>query len=117
MRKDFTDIELEENRKLIKNTVNKIEAELRKQKFFVKKYTTINTNSIYLEIDYNLCGTIRISDHGSKFKYMYKFNIILGIEKSYIKNKKNFYPLKKLDINELINDINKLRNYHMYNRG
>lgn len=44
--------------------------------FKINRYYARTTRSIYLKLDYGVCGAIRISDHIGKKKYKYKFNLI-----------------------------------------
>lgn len=49
---------------------------LKQKGFLISKYYARTTKSIYLKLDYGVCGGIRISDHNGKKKYKYKFNLI-----------------------------------------
>ena len=44
--------------------------------FKINRYYARTTRSIYLKLDYGVCGAIRISDHIGKKKYKYKLNLI-----------------------------------------
>jgi hypothetical protein len=55
---------------------NKLIEKLKEKGFQINKYYAKTTKSIYLKLDYGVCGGIRISDHRGKKKYRYKFNLI-----------------------------------------
>ncbi|MCI9038442.1 MAG: hypothetical protein HFJ29_00945 [Clostridia bacterium] len=50
---------------------NKVIKELKHKGFKINQYYAKTTRSIYLKIDYGVCGGIRISDHRGKKKYRY----------------------------------------------
>ena len=43
--------------------------------FTVHRYNSYSTNSIFLKVDYGVCKSIRISDHGGKQYLKYRYNI------------------------------------------
>lgn len=57
---------------------NRIINGLKHKGFKISRYYAKTTKSIYLKLDYGVCGGIRISDHKGKEKYHYKFNVIKG---------------------------------------
>lgn len=62
--------------------------------FKVHRYDAKNSDSIYLKVDYGACGSIRISDHADRGKYLYRWNIGPHIEpksKPSGKRDRNFY--------------------------
>lgn len=101
---------------------NKLIKDLKKQGFKIHRYYAKTTKSIYLKLDYGVCGGIRISDHKGKKKYRYKFNLIKkynGIkqvnDRGYIRL---FYDYNKTK--ELLNDVqnekkSKINRYGLYN--
>lgn len=59
---------------------NKIIKELKEKGFQLNKYHAKKTKSIYIKLDFGVCGGIRISDHNGRKKYKYKFNLIKQYE-------------------------------------
>lgn len=46
--------------------------------FAIQKYEAYTSNSIYIKVDYGVCGTVRISDHNShkeNLRYLYNVNV------------------------------------------
>lgn len=94
--------------------------------FKINRYYARTTRSIYLKLDYGVCGAIRISDHVGKKKYKYKFNLIRNYNgPKEVKDDgcyRKYYSYKHT--NELIADIEKekmvkiqkygLKNYEEY---
>jgi len=58
--------EIEVSNKIIKSLTNK--------GFKISKYYSKTTKSVYIKLDFGVCGGIRISDHRGKKKYNYKFH-------------------------------------------
>ena len=44
--------------------------------FIVHRHNAYSTSSIYLKLDFGLCGGIRISDHPGRKRYHYRFNVM-----------------------------------------
>lgn len=82
---------------------------LKNKGFRINKYYAKTTRSIYIKLDYGVCGGIRISDHKGKKKYRYKFNLIKGYKgpKQILDRGYNrlYYNYENTD--ELITDIQK----------
>lgn len=105
---------------------NKVINILKNKGFKINRYYARTTKSIYLKLDYGVCGAIRISDHVGKRKYRYKFNLIKGYKgpKEIIDRgfSRRYYSYNNTE--ELITDIEKekkdkiqkygIRNYKMY---
>lgn len=106
--------EIEVSNKIIKSLTNK--------GFKISKYYSKTTKSVYIKLDFGVCGGIRISDHRGKKKYHYKFNVIKGYkgpkqlnDAGYTRLFYNYYNTE-----ELINDIQnekqaKINKYGLYN--
>jgi len=46
--------------------------------FAIQKYEAYTSNSVYIKVDYGVCGTVRISDHDShkdNLRYLYNVNV------------------------------------------
>ncbi len=88
---------------------NKVINILKNKGFKINKYYAKTTRSIYIKLDYGVCGGIRISDHKGKKKYRYKFNLIKGYKgpKQVLDRGYNrlYYNYENTD--ELITDIEK----------
>lgn len=82
--------------------------ELNNRDFTLYYYTAFSTSSCYIKLDQGVCGSIRIADHKGYDKYNYKFNLMIGLDKSYSEDGRNYYTLK--DIDKMINDIVTYRN-------
>lgn len=78
------------------------------QKSFVLYYLrAYSTTSRYIKLDFGICKSIRIADHKGIDKYKYTFNIMLGLDKSYVEDGRYYYCLDDLD--KMIADICKYR--------
>ena len=106
--------EIEVSNKIIKSLTNK--------GFKISKYYSKTTKSIYIKIDFGVCGGIRISDHRGKKKYHYKFNVIKGYKGPKQLNDAGYTRLfySYGNTEELINDIQnekqaKINNYGLFN--
>lgn len=101
---------------------NKLINKLKEKGFQINKYYAKTTRSIYLKLDYGVCGGIRISDHKGKKKYRYKFNLIKQYkgpkkinDRGYIRM---FYDYNNTE--ELIDDVQdekkaKINKYGLHN--
>ena len=101
---------------------NKVVKKLKDKGFLISQYYAKTSKSIYLKIDYGVCGGIRISDHKGKKKYKYKFNLIEQYKgKKQINDKgfvRFFYDYSNTE--KLVNDIAnekkiKIIKYGLYN--
>ncbi len=98
---------------------NKVIKELKHKGFQINQYYAKTTRSIYLKIDYGVCGGIRISDHRGKKKYRYKFNLIEQYkgpkqinDRGYIRM---FYDYNNTE--KLISDIQNEKKLKIYKYG
>ena len=105
---------------------NKVIHILSNKGFKINRYYSRTTRSIYLKLDYGVCGAIRISDHVGKKKYKYKFNLIRNYnDPREVKDDgcyRKYYSYQHT--NELIEDVEKkkkvkiqkygLKNYEEY---
>lgn len=44
--------------------------------FHILYYESMTTKSHYIKIDYDICNSIRISDHNGKKKLIYRYNVL-----------------------------------------
>ena len=70
---------------------------------FILHYYKATTGSCYIKLDYGTCGSIRIANHKGIDKYKYTFNLMIDIDKSYIKDNRKYYCIDDLD--KMIKDI------------
>lgn len=70
-------------------------------KMILHRYDSFTTNSVYLKFDYGVANSLRISDHPGYGYLSYRYNIILGLKKSYAETSgkyvKEFYPETMVD--------------------
>lgn len=106
-------------RKKEKEVVNKIIEELRKRGFNVNRYYAKTTKSIYLKLDYGVCGGIRISDHCGIKKYRYRFNLLKNYMGKRVINDRGYVRLyyNYNDIKDLIYDVEQARNFKLAEYG
>ena len=76
---------------------------LDKEGFVLHYLQAYSTNSCYIKMDFGVCKSIRIADHKGIDKYEYTFNLMLGLDKSYVDNGRHFYSLDDVEI--MIQDI------------
>jgi hypothetical protein len=77
-------------------------------KGFVLYYLkAFSTSSCYIKLDFGVCKSIRIADHKGIEKYKYTFNLMIGLDKSYVEDGRYYYCLEDLD--KMIKDIIKYR--------
>ena len=79
--------------------------------FHIRRYDS--KDSIYIEIDYNACGSIRISDHKSKYMSLYQFNI-LPEKTDFVKN---IFSINDENYDLLIFKIQSVRNTYKFKYG
>lgn len=66
--------------------------------FAVQRYDAYSTNSVYLELDYGVCNSIRISDHPGKKYLKYRYNIgpfVNGFKEVKDKHPRFYYRVDK----------------------
>ena len=95
---------------------------LKQKGFKINRYYARKTKSIYLKLDYGVCGAIRISDHIGKRKYRYKFNVIKKYTGPKIINDRGYIRLfyNYNNTKELLHDVetekkSKIKKYGLYN--
>lgn len=76
---------------------------LDKEGFILHYLQAYSTDSCYIKMDFGVCKSIRIADHKGIDKYEYTFNLMLGLDKSYVENGRYYYCLD--DIETMIQDI------------
>ena len=91
----------------IKDYMYKLLRDLDKEGFILQYYSAYSTSSCYIKLDYGVSNSIRISDHKGKDKYLYKFNLMLDLNKSYENDGRYYYSID--DYNKMIFDIKKFR--------
>ena len=78
------------------------------RKGFVLYYLkAFSTSSCYIKLDFGVCKSIRIADHKGIERYRYTFNLMIGLDKSYVEDGRYYYCLEDLD--KMIKDIIKYR--------
>lgn len=95
---------------------------LKQKGFKINRYYAHKTKSIYLKLDYGVCGAIRISDHIGKKQYRYKFNVIKKYTGPKIINDRGYIRLfyNYNNTKELLHDVetekeSKINKYGLYN--
>lgn len=73
----------------LKNLADMIIEKLLDAGFVIQRYDAYSTDSIYLKLDYGVCNSIRISNHGGKKYLKYRYNIGPHIKKRH--SKKDLY--------------------------
>ena len=87
--------------------MNRLLKDLDKLRFILRYYEATSTSSCYIKLDYGVCGSIRIADHKGKDKYKYRYNLMLGLDKSYVEDDRFYYSID--DYNKLIEDVKTYR--------
>lgn len=87
----------------IKEYMQKILYDLSQEGFILQYYEAYSTSSCYIKLDYGVSNSIRIADHRGKDKYCYRFNLMIGLEKSYTDDGRYYYSIS--DYKKLIDDI------------
>ena len=110
------------NRKKELIVSDKIIRKLKQKGFRINRYYAYKTKSIYIKLDYGVCGAIRISDHIGKKQYRYKFNVIKKYTGPKIINDRGYIRLfyNYNNTKELVRDIetekeSKINKYGLYN--
>ena len=91
----------------IKEYMQKILYDLSQEGFILQYYEAYSTSSCYIKLDYGVSNSIRIADHKGKDKYPYRFNLMIGLEKSYTDDGRYYYSVD--DYKEMITDIKKFK--------
>lgn len=87
----------------VKNYMFKLLRDLDKKGFVLYYYEAYSTSSCYIKLDFGLSNSIRIADHKGIDKYHYRFNLMLGLRKSYKKDGRYYYCEE--DYDKMISDI------------
>lgn len=95
--------------------MNRLLSDLDKEGFILQYYQAYSTSSCYIKLDYGVSNSIRIADHKGKDKYPYRFNLMLGLNKSYEINDRNYY--KVTDYDKMISDIKKFKERQLEKYG
>ena len=110
------------NRKKEIKVSNKLIKKLKQKGFQINMYYAYKTKSIYLKLDYGVCGAIRISDHIGKKRYCYKFNVInkytgpkIVKDRGYVRFFYNYGDTEKLMHDVDAEKKNKINKYGLYN--
>ena len=98
-----------------KSFMYKLLFDLDKEGFILQYYQAYSTASCYIKLDYGVSNSIRISDHKGKGKYPYRFNLMLGLDKSYVDNGRSYYSID--DYDKMISDIKKFKNEQLERYG
>ena len=80
---------------------------LDKKRFILYYLKAYSTSSRYIKLDFGVCKSIRIADHKGIDKYKYTFNLMIGLDKSYVEDGRYYYCVADLD--KMIDDIIKYR--------
>lgn len=91
----------------IKEYMQKILYDLSQEGFILQYYEAYSTSSCYIKLDYGVSNSIRIADHKGKDKYPYRFNLMIGLEKSYTDDGRYYYSTN--DYRKLIQDVKKFK--------
>lgn len=94
---------------------------LDKKRFVLHYLKAYSTSSRYIKLDFGVCKSLRIADHKGIEKYKYTFNLMVGLDKSYVEDGRYYYCLN--DLGKMVDDIVKYRdklleeygfNYYQY---
>ena len=99
----------------IKDFMHKLLKDLDYCGFILQYYEAYSTNSCYIKLDYGVSNSIRIADHKGKDKYPYRFNLMIGLDKSYEENERKYYCIN--DYQEMIEDIKKFKQVQLDKYG
>ena len=94
----------------IKDYMFKLLNDLDYHGFILQYYEAYFTSSCYIKLDYGISNSIRIADHKGKDKYPYRFNLMIGLDKSYENDGRYYYSID--DYNKMILDIKKFKEEH-----
>jgi len=92
---------------------NRLLNKLEKEDFYIQKYESYSSESIYLKFDFGVANSLRISDHKGKHYLKYHYNIGTHIKEKREENqdgyKRYYYPNTLKGLNQLVKDIKKER--------
>lgn len=90
---------------------------LQSQGIKAMRYDAYSTNSIYLKLDYGVCGPLRISDHPGYEWLKYRFNVIKGKRGRRYSRGRYIYGMTVQDLNTMCKDIVTLKQQRMQKYG
>ena len=99
----------------IKDYMKKLLFELNQEGFILQYYEAYSTSSCYIKLDYGVSNSIRIADHKGKDKYCYKFNLMIGLDKSYEDDGRFYYSIN--DYNKMVEDIKNFKEEQLNKYG
>lgn len=99
----------------IKDYMYKLLRDLDQKGFILQYYEAYSTSSCYIKLDYGVSNSIRIADHKGKDKYPYRFNLMIGLDKSYQDNGRYYYSVD--DYKNMILDIKKFKDEQLDKYG
>lgn len=91
----------------IKDYMYKLLRDLDRYGFILQYYEAYSTSSCYIKLDNGVSNSIRIADHKGKDKYPYRFNLMIGLDKSYENDGRYYYSVD--DYEKMIQDIRHFR--------
>lgn len=98
-----------------KSLMNRLLSDLDREGFILQYYQAYSTSSCYIKLDYGVSNSIRIADHKGKDIYPYRFNLMIGLEKSYKDNGRLYYNIN--DYSKMISDIKEFKNEQLSKYG
>lgn len=93
------------NNSKIKEIATQVIRSLSEHGIVIQRYDAYSTYSIYLKFDYGVCNTLRISDHSGKQNLQYRYNIIIGGEKTIDEDKYMRYYFNEDTVQDLIDMV------------
>lgn len=99
----------------IKDYMYKLLNDLDYYGFILQYYEAYSTSSCYVKLDYGISNSIRIADHKGKDKYPYRFNLMIGLDKSYENGGRFYYSIE--DYDKMISDIKKFKDEQLDKYG
>ncbi len=99
----------------IKDYMYKILEKLNQYGFILQYYEAYSTSSCYIKLDNGVSNSIRIADHKGKDKYPYRFNLMIGLDKSYEEDGRYYYSIE--DYEKMIQDIINFRDEQLEKFG
>lgn len=98
-----------------KDYMYKLLNDLDQEGFILQYYMAYSTSSCYIKLDNGVSSSIRVSDHKGKDKYPYRFNLMIGLNESYIDDGRYYYSIE--DYEKMIKDIIKYRDDQLEKYG
>ena len=99
----------------IKDYMYKLLRDLDLEGFILQYYEAYSTSSCYIKLDNGVSNSIRIADHRGKDKYPYRFNLMIGLDKSYEKDGRYYYCTD--DYQKMVQDIKKFKEEQLKKYG